>query len=70
MFNNTNIDHFNQTVGKLADGKKVFYLDVNPLYDDDDGGLAEEFTADHAHILGKYYVEWVDFILQNAVKVS
>ena len=70
LFNNTNIDHFNQTVGKLADGKKVFYLDVNPLYDDDDGGLAEEFTADHAHILGKYYVEWVDFILQNAVKVS
>lgn len=70
LFNNTNINHFNQTVGNLADGKHVFYLDVNPLYDDAEGGLSEEFTADHAHILGKYYVEWVDFILQNAVKVS
>lgn len=70
LFNNTNINHFNQTVGNLADGKHVFYLDVNPLYDDAEGGLSEEFTADHAHILGKYYLEWVDFILQNAVKVS
>ncbi len=69
MFNNTKINEFNQAVGELADGKKIFYLDVNPLYDDADGGLAEEFTSDHAHILGKYYVDWADFILQNAVKV-
>lgn len=70
LFNNTNIDLFNQAVGELADGKSIFYLDVNPLYDDEDGGLSEEFTTDHAHILGKYYVDWVDFILQNAVKVE
>lgn len=70
LFNNTNINHFNQAVGELADGKQIFYLDVNPLYDDEQGGLSEEFTTDHAHILGKYYVEWVDFILQNAVKVG
>ena len=69
LFNNTNINLFNQAVGELADGKQVFYLDVNPLYDDEEGGLAEEFTTDHAHILGKYYLDWVDFILQNAVKM-
>ena len=70
LFNNTNIDLFNQAVGELADGKNIFYLDVNPLYDDEEGSLSEEFTTDHAHILGKYYVDWVDFILQNAVKVE
>ena len=70
LFNNTNINHFNQAVGELADGKQIFYLDVNPLYDDEEGGLSEEFTTDHAHILGKHYVEWVDFILQNAVKAG
>ena len=69
LFNNTNIDNFNRAVGELADGEKIFYLDVNPLYDDDTGALSEEFTTDHAHILGKYYVDWVDFILQNAVKM-
>lgn len=70
LFNNTNINHFNQAVGELADGEKIFYLDVNPLYDDETGALSEEFTTDHAHILGKYYVDWVDFILQNAVKAE
>lgn len=70
LFNNTNINHFNQAVGELADGKQIFYLDVNPLYDDEEGGLSEEFTTDHAHILGKHYMEWVDFILQNAVKAG
>lgn len=70
LFNNTNIDLFNQAVGELADGKNIFYLDVNPLYDDEEGGLSEEFTTDHAHILGKYYVDWVDFILQNAVMME
>ena len=45
-------------------------MDVNPLYDDENGGLSEEYTSDHAHILGKHYVNWVDFILQNAVKVK
>ncbi len=69
LFNNTNINNFNQAVGELADGKSIFYLDVNPLYDDEEGGLSEEFTTDHAHILGKYYVDWVDFILQNAVRM-
>lgn len=68
LFNNTNIDRFNQAVSGLADGKRIFYLDVNPLYDDGEGGLSEEFTTDHAHILGKYYVDWVDYILQKAVK--
>ena len=70
LFNNTNINNFNQAVGELADGETIFYMDVNPLYDDETGALSEEFTTDHAHILGKYYVDWVDFILQNAVKKS
>ena len=70
LFNNTNINNFNHAVSELADGKRIFYMDVNPLYDDETGALSEEFTTDHAHILGKYYVDWVDFILQNAVKKS
>lgn len=68
-FTNENINRFNEAVSKLADGKQVFYLDVNPLYDDEEGGLSKEYTSDNAHILGKYYADWVDFILQNAVKI-
>lgn len=68
IFNNENIDRYNQAISELADGKTIFYLDANTLYDDENGCLSKEFTTDHAHILGKYYVDWVDFILQNAVK--
>jgi len=67
-FTNSNIDRYNEAISKLADNEHIFYLDVNPLYDDEEGCLAKEFTADHAHIKGKHYIEWVDFILQNAVR--
>jgi len=67
-FTNSNIDRYNKAISELADGEQIFYLDVNPLYDDEEGCLSKEFTADHAHIKGKHYTEWVDFILQNAVR--
>lgn len=67
-FTNSNIDRYNEAISKLADNEQIFYLDVNPLYDDEEGCLSKEFTADHAHIKGKHYTEWVDFILQNAVR--
>ena len=67
-FTNSNIDRYNEAISKLADNEQIFYLDVNPLYDDEEGCLSMEFTADHAHIKGKHYTEWVEFILQNAVR--
>lgn len=67
-FTNSNIDRYNEAISKLADNRQIFYLDVNPLYDDEQGCLSKEFTADHAHIKGKHYTEWVDFLLQNAVR--
>lgn len=67
-FTNSNIDKYNSAISELANDSQIFYLDANPLYDDEEGYLSTEFTTDHAHILGKYYVDWVDFILQNAVK--
>ena len=67
-FTNSKIDRYNEAISKLADNRQIFYLDVNPLYDDEQGCLSKEFTADHAHIKGKHYTEWVEFILQNAVR--
>ena len=67
-FTNSNIDRYNEAISMLADNNRIFYLDVNPLYDDEEGCLSKEYTADHAHIKAKYYIEWMDFILQNAVR--
>ena len=50
----------------MADGESIFYLDVNPLFDDAQGCLASEYTTDHTHILGKYYSTWVEWLLTQA----
>lgn len=67
IYTNENINRFNQAAEQMADGQSIFYLDVNELFDDENGNLAEEYTVDHAHVLGKYYTDWVDWILKHAV---
>lgn len=70
IYSNASIDRLNQAVGELADGETVFYLDVNELFDDGEGNLAEEYTADAAHILAKYYPDWTNWLLRHAVFVE
>lgn len=69
-YNNENIDRFNNAVAQLADGETVFYIDVNELFDDEEGNLSPEYTSDHTHILGKYYAPWVEWLLSKAVPVQ
>lgn len=69
IYNNANLDAFNERIAELADGVHIFYLDVNPLFDDDNGNLADKFTVDDTHVLGKYYRIWSDWIMENAVVI-
>ena len=66
IYNNANIDLFNQEIAKLADGKQIRYVDVNPLFDDGGGNLAEGYTNDATHVLGKYYQVWADWLAAGA----
>lgn len=66
IYNNKNLDDFNARISDLADGQRIFYLDVNPLFDDGQGNLSESFTADDTHVLGKYYKVWTEWIAENA----
>ena len=66
IFNNSNIDAFNSRIAALADGEQIFYLDVNPLFDDADGNLDQSYTGDNTHLYGKYYQPWTDWIEHNA----
>lgn len=65
---NENIDRFNEAVAQMANGKNSFYLDVNELFDDEEGNLAAEYTADGAHIYAKHYAAWTEWLLNHAVK--
>ena len=69
IYNNGNLDAFNERIAELADGVHIFYLDVNPLFDDGNGNLADKFTVDDTHVLGKYYRTWSDWIAENAAVI-
>ena len=43
------------------------YIDVNEIFDDENGNLRAEYTSDNTHILGKYYVNWTEWILTKAI---
>ncbi len=67
VFNNDNINNFNSNIATLADNITTFYIDVNPLFDDENGNLRADYTHDNTHVLGKHYKTWTDWIASNAV---
>lgn len=68
IINNKAIDNLNESLSKLADGEKIFYIDVNEIFDDGNGNLDSSYTSDNAHILGKYYEEWGQWISTKAIQ--
>lgn len=65
IFNNENINEMNDAIHQLAEEKNLGWLDVNELFDDENGNLNADLSADGAHVLGKYYRDWSDWILQK-----
>lgn len=64
--NNQTIDTLNAAIAKLTDGKKSFYLDANPVFDDTDGNLSADKAGDAAHLRAKYYTEWGKWIVTQS----
>ncbi len=62
VINNPKIDALNERLSLLADNSRVFYLDANCVFDDENGALSEEKSSDSAHPLGRYYRDWGSWI--------
>lgn len=69
IYNNAGIDRLNGAIREMADGEDVFYLDVNAVFDDGAGNLAAEYTADEAHVLGKYYMDWSRWLAGETARI-
>ena len=65
--NNSNIDQYNQAIAAYADGSRIKYLDVNPLFDDGEGNLCSDYAKDGTHVLAKYYRTWAQWIAAQPV---
>lgn len=63
VYNNQRIDAFNLEIKKVGDELDCYYIDVNKIFDDEKGNLSKEYSTDGSHILGKYYADWVQWML-------
>ena len=67
FFKNSTIDARNAELCKLADNETVFYIDCNPVFDDDTGALTPEYSGDGVHVKAPYYAMWRDYLFQFGV---
>lgn len=61
-YNNEKLNRLNSGIQAIAEEHSCFYLDVNPVFDDENGNLRADYSTDGSHILGKYYSVWVDWL--------
>jgi lysophospholipase L1-like esterase len=52
----------NEQIAKLADGKRVYYLDIGPMFLEDDGTLSKEIMPDLLHLSERGYRIWAESI--------
>lgn len=63
VYNNDNVNAKNVAIAKLANGKDIFYLDVNPcIADPVTGVMPESYSFDGVHMKAQYYSYWVDYM--------
>lgn len=67
---NEAINYLNSRIASLADNSKVFYIDINPVYDDESGNLTEAYTSDGVHPLAAYYKQWCEWLCANTVPTN
>ena len=68
--NNTVIAQRNGAISTLANGRDIFYIDINPYVCDDSGDLIPEMSGDGIHLKASAYEEWDRFLMENAVVIS
>jgi lysophospholipase L1-like esterase len=66
-FNNTSLVQRNKAISELANGRDIFYIDMNPAVCDADGNLIADYTTDGVHLKANYYGLWADFLRDNVV---
>jgi len=59
----TKINEINERIAKFGHDKNVFYMDINKVFLDDDGGMSKSIMYDYLHLSPKGYERWAEAIL-------
>lgn len=65
--NNTVISQRNYAISTLANGRDIFYIDMNPYVCDADGDLLPDLSGDGIHLKASAYEKWDRSLMENAV---
>lgn len=60
------VHELNGMMEDLADGERVFYLDPNEIFCDEDGYLKKDLSGDGVHLYAKYYADWTAWMMDHA----
>ena len=70
VFNNRAIVQRNQAISTLANGRNIFYIDMNAEVCDKDGNLMDDLTGDGIHLKASACDIWHTFLKNNAVVIT
>ena len=68
--NNEGIVARNEALSGLADNRRIFYLDANPVICDDTGGVVSSYTTDGVHLKAQYIQLWKDYLKEHAIDLG
>ena len=69
VFNNTAIVQRNQAISTLANGRNIFYIDMNGDLCDKDGNLKDDLTGDGIHLKASACALWYQFLKTHAIVI-
>lgn len=62
---NPKVDRFNEVLKQEAAAAGVHYLDIHPLFENEEGELSDEYTSDGLHLNPAGYSRWADAIAEH-----
>lgn len=66
-FSNDGLRAKNEGLKQMANGKDIFYLEINDAINDGNGNLPSDYTNDGVHMKPQYYSLWSDYLLEHAI---
>ncbi|BCJ95964.1 hypothetical protein acsn021_35330 [Anaerocolumna cellulosilytica] len=68
IYTNKIINSRNKLIKKMAEDKKIYYLDVNEVLTDKDGSLYADASKDGIHLNKQYCLILKEFLMKNTIK--
>ena len=68
--NNTVIYQRNCAISTLANGRDIFYIDMNPYVCDESGDLYDDLSGDGIHLKAFAYENWDRSLMENAIVIQ